>query len=117
MVRLQTLHLQFESLKMKELETVDHFITRVSGIVTQFQTYGEPLEQNILVKKIIRCLTKKFVMVVTGIEETKDLSKFTLEELTGSLRSHEARFTQEQETLTNAFNTQASLNRGQGRGG
>ena len=34
MVRLQTLRLQFESLKMKESETVDQFMTRVSGIVT-----------------------------------------------------------------------------------
>ena len=88
-VRLQTLRLQFESLKMKESETVDQFMTRVSGIVAQFQTYGEPLEQKIIVQKILRCLTKKFAMVVTAIEEAKDLSKFTLEELTGSLLPHE----------------------------
>ena len=79
MVRIQTLCLQFESLKMKESETVDQFMTRVSGIVTQFQTYGEPLEQKIVVQKILRCLTKKFAMVVIDIEEAKDLSKFTLE--------------------------------------
>ena len=56
-------------------------------------------------------------MVVTSIEEAKDLSKFTLEELTGSLLSHEVRVTQEEESLTNAFRTQASLHRGRGRGG
>ena len=49
MVRLQTLRLQFESLKMKEIEAIDHFMTRVSGIVTQFQTYGEPLEHKVVV--------------------------------------------------------------------
>ena len=85
MVRLQTLRLQFESLKMKESESVDQFMTRVSSLVTQFQTYGEPLEQNIVVQKILLCLTKKFAMVVTAIEEEKYMSKFTLEELTGSL--------------------------------
>ena len=78
-VRVQTLRLQFESLKMKESETVDQFMTKVSGIVTQFQTYGEPLEQKIVVQKILWCLTKKFAMVVTTIEEAKYLSKFTLE--------------------------------------
>ena len=78
-VRLQTLRLQFESLKMKESKTVDQFMNRVSSIVTKFQTYGELLEQNIVVEKILRCLTKKFAMVVTAIEEAKDLSKFTLE--------------------------------------
>ena len=50
MVRLQTLCLQFEILKMKESKTVDQFMTRVSGIVTQFQTYGEPLEKKLLFK-------------------------------------------------------------------
>ena len=89
-VRLQTLRLQFESLKMKESKSVDLFMTRVSGLMTQFQTYGESLEQKIVVQNILRCLTKKFSMVVTAIEEAKDLSKFTLEELTRSLLSHEA---------------------------
>ena len=65
-------------------------MTKVSGLVTQFQTYGEPLEQKIVVQKILRCLTKKFAMVVTAIEEAKDLSKFNLEELIGSLLPHEA---------------------------
>ena len=73
-VRLQTLHLHFESLKTKESEIVDQFMTRVSGIVTQFQTYGELLEQNIVVQNILRCLTKKFYMVVNAIEEEKDMS-------------------------------------------
>ena len=56
-------------------------------------------------------------MVVTAIEEAKDLSQFTLEGLTRSLLSHEARFNQEEESMTNAFSTQSSLNRGRGRGG
>ena len=64
-------------------------MTRVVGIVTQFQTYGEPLEQNIVVQNILWCLTKKFVMVVIAIEEAKDLSQFTIEE-TRSLLAHEA---------------------------
>ena len=33
-----------------------------------------------------------------------------------SLLSHEAQLNQQEESLINAFNTQASLNRGQGRG-
>ena len=73
-VRPQTLCLQFESLKMKESESMDQFKVRVSGLMTQFQTYGEPLEQNIVVQNILKCLSKKFAMVVTSIEEGKDLS-------------------------------------------
>ena len=40
------------------------------------------------------------------------LPQFTLEELRGSILSHEDRLNQEEKTLTNAFNTQDSLNRG-----
>ena len=58
---------------MKESKNVDQFMTRVSGIVTQFQTYGELLEQKIVVQKILRCLTENFAMVVTTIEEEKDV--------------------------------------------
>ena len=85
-------------------------MTRVSGIVTQFQTHGKLIEQKAVVQNILRCLTKKFSMVVTAIEEEKYLSQFTLEGLTGSLLSHEARLNQEEESLTNAFSTQASFN-------
>ena len=56
-------------------------------------------------------------MVVIAIEEAKDLSQFTLEELTRFLLSHEARLNQEEESFTNSFNTQASLSKGRGRGG
>ena len=80
-------------------------MTRVSGIITQFQTYVEPLEQKIVFQNILRCLTKKFSMVMIVIKEAKDLSQFTLEELTRSLLSHEYSLNQEEESLTNAFNT------------
>ena len=56
-------------------------------------------------------------MVVTTIEEVKYLSQFTLEEWIESRLSHESRLNQEEDSLTSGFNTQASLNRGQGRGG
>ena len=75
---------------MNDSESVDMFMTRVLSLVTQFQTYGEPLEQKIVLQKILQCLTKTFSMVVTAIEEGKYLSQFTLEELTGYLLSHEA---------------------------
>ena len=67
--------------------------------------YGENMKQKVVFQKIFRFLTKKFSMVVIVVEEAKYLSNFTLEELTRSLLSHEARLNQEEESLTNAFNT------------
>ena len=80
-IRLQTVHLQFESLKMKETQSVNKSMTRVSGIVTQFQTFGEPIEHKLVVQNILRCLTMKFSMVVSVIEDEKDLSHSTVEDL------------------------------------
>jgi hypothetical protein len=41
------------------------------------------------VEKILRSLTGNFENVVCVIEEPKDLAKFTVDELAGSLEAHE----------------------------
>ena len=99
-VRLQTLRTQFEILKMVESESVDQFMTKVMGIVNQLRINGEKeLTNQRVVEKVLRCLPKKFEMVVTAILESKDLTKFSIEELTGSLLSHEARMNLDVGTL------------------
>jgi hypothetical protein len=55
-------------------------------------------------------------MVMVTIEESKDLSQLTVEELMGSLLTHESRFSRNTESLENAFQSQASISRGRGRG-
>ena len=42
-VKLQTLRMNFENLKMKELELVDQYITHVMNIVNQLRMNGEEL--------------------------------------------------------------------------
>ena len=59
---------------MKETETVNQFMTRVSSIVTQLQTYGKDLEHKVFSQNILRYLTKKFDMFVTSMKEDKDFS-------------------------------------------
>jgi hypothetical protein len=114
-VKLQTLRREFETLKMKEEENIDQFMTRVMGVVNQLRIHGEKIEDQKIVEKVLRSLPKKFEMVVISIEESKDLSKLTVKELMGSLLSHESRINMEEESLEHAFKTQAFIGRGRGR--
>jgi hypothetical protein len=115
-VKLQTLRTQFETLRMTESENVDQFMTRVMGIVNQIRLTGEAITDQRIVEKVLRSLPKKFEMVVTTILESKDLSRFSTDELTGSLVTHETRLHLTDESIANAFKTQFSFSRGRGRG-
>lgn len=53
--------------------------------------YSDQISDHVVVAKVLRNLTPKFDHVVVAIEESKDLSHFTLDELGGSPQAHEAR--------------------------
>ena len=60
----------------------------------------------------MRVLPSKFDVIVTTIEETKDLSNFSVDELHASLITHEQRLSSnEKSSLEKAFNTQMSFGR------
>ncbi|GAV79032.1 UBN2 domain-containing protein, partial [Cephalotus follicularis] len=90
-VKLQSLRNYFETLFMKNVETVQDFLSRVTPIVSQMKSYGEEISDETVVAKVLRSLTPKFDHVVAAIEESKDLSVFSFDELMGSLQAHEAR--------------------------
>ena len=115
MVRLQTLRTQFETLKMTESKTIDQFMTKVMGVVNQLRMNGEELDDQRIVEKVLRCLPKKFDMIVT-VFESRELKNLSVEELTGSLLAHEARINLDVSTLERAFKSKASMDRGRGKG-
>ena len=55
-------------------------------------------------------------MVVTALLESKDLTSFSIEELTSSLLSHEARMTLDLGTLEHAFQNKVYMDKGKGKG-
>ena len=89
--KLQMLRRDFETIYMKESKNVDSFFTRVIGLVTQIKSHGETLEERRIVEFFFRSLPARFDAIVVAIEETKDLSQFAVDELHGSLMSHEHR--------------------------
>ncbi|GKC21964.1 retrovirus-related pol polyprotein from transposon TNT 1-94 [Tanacetum coccineum] len=128
-VKLQTLRREFETLKMKDKESVQDYLSRVSGIVNQMKSYGENVTDEVTVSKVLRSLSSNFDHVVAAIEESKDLSVYTFDELMSSLLAHEDRIGRSQEkSVEKAFQVKADSpvrersdyggrGRGRGRGG
>eukprot|EP00253_Pinus_taeda_P003561 PITA_03561 len=115
--KFQMLRRDFETLSMKESDTIDSFFTQVIGLITQIRSHGEILEERRMVEKILRSLPSRFEAVVLAIEETKDLSQFMVDELSASLMSHEHRLSRGTDSsFEQTFKTQMSFSQRKGRG-
>ena len=115
--KLQLLRKDFENLNMKESDNIESFFTHVIGVITQMRTHGETIEDRRIVEKILRVLPSRFDAIVTTIEETKDLSNYSVDEPHASLITHEQRLSRnENSSLEQAFKTQMSFGRGRGQG-
>eukprot|EP00253_Pinus_taeda_P016859 PITA_16859 len=57
--KLQMLRRDFETLSMKESDTIDSFFTQVIGLITQIRSHGEVLEERRIVEKFLRCLPSR----------------------------------------------------------
>ncbi|RDX80090.1 hypothetical protein CR513_39396, partial [Mucuna pruriens] len=62
-VHLQTLKGEFESLHMKESESISDFGNRVMTVMNQMKYYGENVKNIRVVENILRSLTIKFDFV------------------------------------------------------
>ncbi|KAJ0802818.1 putative RNA-directed DNA polymerase [Helianthus annuus] len=123
MVKLQGLRRDFETVHMKEGEPVGDFLSKVMKIVNQQRAYGETVSDQKVVEKVLRSLPVKWDHIVAAIEESKDLSVLTFDQLMGSLQSHEARVNRGTENVAEEQVLQAKEDdaaglfmRGRGRG-
>ncbi|CAL1401775.1 unnamed protein product [Linum trigynum] len=96
-VRLQTQRGDFEAIKMKEGESVSDYTARVKSIASKLKQYGEKIEETKVVEKILRSLLPKFDYVVVAMDEAKDVSKMTVDEVIGSLQAREERLNKRNE--------------------
>ena len=102
---------------MKDTESVEHFSIRVMNVVNQIRLNGDELTDQKFIEKILRSLPIKFDNIVVAIEESKDLSKLSIDELFGSLQNHEYRLNRcDNTSLENEFKTQMTFDRVRGRG-
>ena len=73
--KFQMLTTKFEELKMGDDESFDSFHGKLNEIVIAKLNLGEKIEDDKVVRKILRSLPESFRAKVTAIEESKDLDQ------------------------------------------
>ena len=83
------------------------------GLVNQIRKNGDDLTY----QKVLRCFPKKIDEIVVVIEESKDLSNYSIDELVGSFNNYEDMINMNDNTsLDHAFKTKMTSQKGKGRG-
>lgn len=90
-MKLQTLRRQFELLQTESTEKIGDYFTRILNLTNLMKSYGEKIQDKVIVQKVLHTLLPKFDYIVVAIEESKDLTAMQIEELQGSLQAHEQR--------------------------
>jgi len=74
---------------MMEDESIHDYHLNIIDIANAFESLGEKISDEKLMRKILRSLPKRFDMKVTAIEEATDISSLKVDELIGSLQNFE----------------------------
>ncbi|GJT52654.1 hypothetical protein Tco_0978811 [Tanacetum coccineum] len=74
---------------ISEEESIDNGFARFNTIITSLKTLDEGFSRKHYVRKFLRALHPKWRAKVTSIEESKDLTSLSLDELIGNLKVYE----------------------------
>ncbi|GJT29312.1 zf-CCHC domain-containing protein, partial [Tanacetum coccineum] len=80
---------QYEQIVISEDESIDSAFDRFNTIITSLIALDESYYSKNYVRKFLRALHPKWKAKVTTIEESKDLTSLSLDELIGNLKVHE----------------------------
>jgi hypothetical protein len=89
--RLATLKRELENSRMKEGETVDEFVTKLTGLASKARSLGHELEEVDLVKRLLDSMPKSFLQIVASIEQCFELDSMLFDEAVGRLKAYEER--------------------------
>ena len=103
-IKLLTLKRDFQNLQMKEKDTLKEYFSKVIELVNQIKSLGENLTDKSVCEKILISLSPKYNNIAAIIEETKDLTTLSVQDLMGSLEMHEQRLNRSSDSfLESAF--------------
>ncbi|GJT64510.1 retrovirus-related pol polyprotein from transposon TNT 1-94 [Tanacetum coccineum] len=80
---------QYEQFVIFEDESIDSAFARFNTIITSLKALNEGYSSKNYVRKFLRALHPKWRAKVTAIEESKDLTSLSLDELIGNLKVYE----------------------------
>ncbi|GKE46800.1 zf-CCHC domain-containing protein [Tanacetum coccineum] len=80
---------KYEEFTITDDETINCAFSTFNTIITSLKTLDESFSSRNHVRKFLRALSLKWRPKVTAIEESKDLSKLSLDELVGNLKVYE----------------------------
>ncbi|GKD19511.1 hypothetical protein Tco_1208669, partial [Tanacetum coccineum] len=80
---------KYEQFSIPKDESIDSGFAKFNTIITSLKALDESFSSKNYVRKFLRVLRLKWSTKVTTIEESKDLSSLSLDELIGNLKVHE----------------------------
>nr|GEX85165.1 hypothetical protein [Tanacetum cinerariifolium] len=80
---------QYEQFVISKDESIDSVFARFNTIITSLKALDEGYSSKNYVRKFLRALHPKWRAKVKAIEESKDLTSLSLDELIGNLKVHE----------------------------
>nr|GEV09185.1 zinc finger, CCHC-type [Tanacetum cinerariifolium] len=89
--RLQSLMIGFQTLQMKEDDTMDAFTAKLNGYATKAKELGKTLDESLLLQKLLDSTPDRFIQIVASKEQTNDLDDITLDEIVRKLKAFEER--------------------------
>ena len=89
---------KYELFKMQETESVEDMIGRFTDVTNALEGLGKVYTPYEKVLKVLGALTDEWAHKMTAIEESNDLSTYSLEELFGNLKAYQLRIKSQKET-------------------
>nr|GEU52681.1 ribonuclease H-like domain, reverse transcriptase, RNA-dependent DNA polymerase [Tanacetum cinerariifolium] len=89
--RLQSLMIGFQTLQMKEDDTMDAFTAKLNGYANKAKELGKTLDESLLVRKLLDSTPGRFIQIVSSIEKINDLDDITIDEIVRKLKAFEER--------------------------
>ncbi|KZV39569.1 hypothetical protein F511_10822 [Dorcoceras hygrometricum] len=80
---------KYESIKMKDGETMTEFDERFSAIVIELKSLGKEYSNKELALKVMRALPREWDVKTMAMRESKDLNKLELHDLFANLKAYE----------------------------